>query len=184
MHGPTLALFALRLLADVGVAPETAPSPSPPSAVLRPGWYLPVGASLASVTRTRSGTGLAVGAEASAVCLLGNLQWAGAMADVVYDVDARRARMSAGPEIGLLFFTLDGGFVVDVGDGSTGVGAVVRPMLSLGFVHAYARWGWLAGDAPDPRFREVGVLLKWPFVLLAQPDLERPGRGAAPTDPS
>jgi hypothetical protein len=102
------------------------------------------------------------GAEVS-MGQLHTLAWGGAYLDAVYDVGTDRVRFSFGPELGLLCFGVDGGLLLDVGEGQVRHGFVVRPMLAARWVFPYVRFGAVSGDDPY-NFSEVGVLLKYPFV--------------------
>jgi hypothetical protein len=102
-----------------------------------------------------------VGAEVSA----GAAQfvfWGGGYADALYDAGTRRVRFSLGPELGIFFLGIDGGILLDVGEGEVRPGLVIRPMIALKFVFPYARFGRRGGSDPST-FSELGVLVKYPF---------------------
>jgi hypothetical protein len=156
--------------AEPGVATtpiESAPQQAP--GLLPEGWFLPVGVGVASVSHSQGASGTAVGAEASVVYFpVGHGFWNGAYADGLYDTGSRRVRMSTGLEVGYVFLGVDGGPVAQVGEAPARFGLEVRPMLSLGVMHLYGRWGWLFGDAAGGAFREIGVLVKLP-IRIADP---------------
>jgi hypothetical protein len=150
-------------------APAAAPAPVPPvrrEGMLPEGWFLPVGASVGSVTHPTGAQDAFGGAEASVVLFpVGHGFWSGLYADVIYDAASRRTRTSPGLEVGYLFLGVDGGPFFQLGDPAVRAGMEVRPMLSLGVVHLYGRWGWLWSSPGDDHFTEVGVLLKYPIFL-------------------
>lgn len=128
------------------------------------GWFLPVGLSVAGAAHPTSPTALAVGAEASVVAFpVAEGNWVGAYVDAVHELDNDLTRVSIGPEFGFVLIGVDGGFVVQRSERGTHYGGAVRPMLSFSFLTVYGRWGWLSDDE---RFREIGVLLKFPIHLV------------------
>lgn len=73
---------------------------------------------------------------------------------------------------------VDGGLLVDVGD-TTRTGFVVRPVLTIGVVTAFYRYGHFFDDDPDDRFHEavlreaLVVVLEQPGELLLEPLADR-----------
>ncbi len=122
--------------------------------------WLSVGGNV-GVSRHSQKTFGVVGAEVS---VGGNQSffWVGAYTDAMYDFGKERVRLSIGPELGILFLGVDGGLVLDVGEGKARPGFVVRPMLATGWVFPYVRFGEITGD-DGYTFSEIGVLLKYPF---------------------
>jgi hypothetical protein len=134
--------------------------------MLPEGLFLPVGVNAGSVSHPTGASGGFVGGEASIVLFpVGHGLWDGLYADFVYDGATQRTRVSPGLEVGYLFLGFDGGPVFQLGDPALRTGFEIRPMLSLGVVHFYGRWGWLNGDPQDNSFTEVGVLVKYPIFL-------------------
>ncbi len=135
---------------------------------------LPIGTPLLGpnlgATLERGKTRPHVGAEVSFPVFW--VLWAGPYADVVYD---GRLRTSLGAEAGLLWFGVDGGFLVDFRNQGTGTGYVVRPTLTFPFgKHGVPRWPFFIGywrygrnTTFDRTFREWGVLVKLPPTLRA-----------------
>ncbi len=174
MTAPRHALVpGLVLLALAAAAPARADA----GPKLGRGLYLPAGLSLGAALRPDLPNGFTLGAEVSAVWLeTDRFVWLGLYADAVYDFGLEAARFSVGPELGWSVFGLDGGLLVQRAGDVTHTGFTVRPLVTLGFVAAYLRWGHLP-SAPAPNFAELGLLMKWP---LAQPD---PPRRVQPSDP-
>lgn len=106
--------------------------------------------------------GVLLGSEVSFVNLTRDLYWFGAYADGLYDFGAGEGRFSVGPEVGVAFFGLDGGYLAVVGPGGTQHGFTVRPLLTCGLASAYVRYGQVV-TGTDDRFGEVGLLVKLPF---------------------
>lgn len=160
---PSAAAWALILWSNAAVA----------SAPDHTKWYAPVGASLGAAFHPEGSTGIALGAEASLVALEVVEQkwfslprfWRGGYLDVVYDRQAGRGRVSAGPEIGYACVGLDAGLVTQLGGAGTHVGFAIRPILTFGWIAAYLRVGFVPGDATVSRFTELGLLFKWPIEL-------------------
>lgn len=85
--------------------------------------------------------------------------WAGVYGDVVRDFTRDATRISVGPEIGYAVFGIDGGYVHQTtGEGRDGF--VIRPVLTLGLLQGYFRFGHFADDLPGANFQEFGILLK------------------------
>lgn len=131
------------------------------------GWFLPVGVNVGGVSHFRGGAGWVAGTEASLVHFSAkSFLWGGVYADALYDTAIRRARASTGLELGYLFFGLDGGPVLELGKAPAHFGLQIRPVLSVAYVQIYARWGAIFGKAQDDNFREIGLLLKYPFHVV------------------
>lgn len=127
------------------------------------GVFLPLGASVAAASHPSSPTALALGAEASVVAFpVGPAMWAGGYADLLYEFRNDRTRASFGPELGFTLIGVDGGVVVQSSANGTHWGGVVRPMLTIGLLSVFARFGWLEDDE---RFVEIGALAKFPIQL-------------------
>lgn len=128
-------------------------------------WTL-VGANFgyAATLGNRGPAGVLLGGEISKAHL-GRTFWYGGYADALYDRDAARTRLSFGPEVGFGVVGLDGGPLVRIDEGGVRAGVTVRPVLSVGLVSAYVRFGWLPGDARQDTFVEAGVLLKVPLPI-------------------
>jgi hypothetical protein len=136
------------------------------------GWFLPVGLTLAGSAHPSAPTSFAFGAEVSAVAFpVGEGNWVGGYADVVHETKNELTRASLGLEMGYTFVGVDGGVALQTSAAGTHWGGVVRPMLTTGFITFYGRWGWFAGEGE--RFREIGVLLKFP-IHLAEADWNEP----------
>jgi hypothetical protein len=139
-----------------------------------PSWLLPVGVNVGGALHPNGVPGGAIiGGEASlAHVSWSNTRfvqypdsWEGGYVDMVYDHAAKRSRFTVGPEVGVLFVGIDGGFVGQFGGGAFHPGFAFRPLLTLGFLSIYGRFGWIPGDPEVNRFTEIGVLLKWPIGL-------------------
>jgi hypothetical protein len=91
--------------------------------------------------------------------------WIGAYGDVVYDSGTGVGRATFGPEVGFLFFGIDGGLARELG-GSDRWGAAVRlsvtfpvsltPPMTLSLYGRGVKWN----DAPEED-QELGLLLKY-----------------------
>ena len=105
------------------------------------------------------------GSEPAILSMSGSPYWFGAYADVVRDFGSKTTRFTIGPEVGRSYVGVDGGLLVDVGDGdATHYGASARVVATLSAVAIYARAGFvLDSGAPESHFVELGVLLKVPL---------------------
>ncbi len=77
---------------------------------------------------------------------------------------------------GVIHPSTPGGFLFG---GEVSLGFVVRPMLTLGFVTAYSRFGWVPSDPISNHFVEVGALLKFPFNVFGPTFVGGSGDGLA-----
>jgi hypothetical protein len=143
---------------------------------------LNVGANIGLSSHEQSSSGFLVGGEASlaflhlkaderehegdapGVPMIGTPIWLGLYADLLRDTGSDTTRMSVGPELGTALIGVDGGLLAEVG-GDTRWGVTVRPVLTVGLVSLYGRWGHFADDLRDPDFFEAGLLLKVPVPL-------------------
>ena len=133
------------------------------------GWHLPAGLVLGgAATEPR---GFLIGGELSVNYLdtegkvLPSWGWLGGYVDLVRASKAERTRLSVGPQLGMYFFGLDGGYVAQWSEAGVQHGVVGRFLLSYFVVHAYVRVGRLFGAAPVT-FVEAGGMLKIPFLAL------------------
>ncbi|HEY5935732.1 MAG TPA: hypothetical protein VIU61_13885 [Kofleriaceae bacterium] len=134
------------------------------------GHLLPVGLSTSRVWHETASDSYTLGAEASVVWIeastpkspdaIGLNFWYGAYLDLVRNFGTDTTRMTVGPELGLNYVGVDGGFMVDVGD-TIRTGFVIRPVLTIGVVTLGYRYGYFFDDDPDNRFHELGLLIKW-----------------------
>ena len=84
----------------------------------------------------------------------------GVYADGLYDSHREGLRLSVGPEVGLAFWGIDGGYLVEFRHHRAYHGAAVRFFASLGVLGVFVRYGALFG-ARD--FVEAGLLIKIPL---------------------
>ena len=136
-------------------------------------WLFPVGINVgAGLHDNGAPTGAVFGGEASAALVAVAWKvptfWRGGYVDGLYDFGTKRARFSIGPEAGFAFLGIDGGFVVQTGDGAVRPGFAVRPLLTFGIVSAYARFVDIPGDPVVDQTWELGALVKWPIGLPPQ----------------
>jgi hypothetical protein len=89
--------------------------------------------------------------------------YGGVMFDGLYDFTRHGTRFTMGPELGMAFWGIDGGYLVEVKKRRIFHGAAVRFYASLGVLAAYVRYGMLA-ETRD--FVEAGILLKVPLGLF------------------
>lgn len=120
-----------------------------------------LGASLARDGQPAAASFL-LGGEVSAVRATPSLWWYGLYADGVYDWGGDEGRFSIGPEFGWLIFGLDAGYLWSTTARGGGHGLSLRPVVTMGLLGAYYRFGWIFADSD--RFGEAGVLLKLPLV--------------------
>jgi hypothetical protein len=121
--------------------------------------YLKPGITVAGGWTNGSGTGFTLGGELSA------LYWheaiyGGLVVDGVYDWQRGGARLMVGPEFGLGYFGIDGGYVRDFAMGAHG--GAVRGFVSVGIAALYVRYTALY-NAPD--IVDFGLLLKLPLPV-------------------
>ncbi|MCC6900985.1 MAG: hypothetical protein IT377_18550 [Polyangiaceae bacterium] len=127
--------------------------------------WMPVGMNFGwAVNPSPVPNGFLVGPEVSLVYLDQSGPWVGVYTDALYDGGSDRARISAGGEVGYAIFGLDLGYVTTV-KGEREHGFRARGMLSLAAVHLYGG----AGRLSDTTYGELGVLLKVPIELWAEP---------------
>ena len=117
-----------------------------------------------------------IGADVSLPLTTG-LAWAGPYTDVLYDGDFR---WTIGPEFGLLFFGVDGGYLLEQTESGTGSGYVIRPTLTFpipirkergtravdGLLVLTAYWRYGKNVRFDSDYSEVGLLWKFPLGAL------------------
>ncbi|MBU0553213.1 hypothetical protein KJ940_17215 [Myxococcota bacterium] len=90
--------------------------------------------------------------------------WLGGYFDALYHGASETLRLSLGPEIGLLFFGLDGGVSLESGPSGSEVGYVLRALVAFVAITPYLRYGQrFTGD--QGYFFEGGLLLKLPLQL-------------------
>ena len=131
------------------------------------GWYLPVGINAGVAGIGSHDVGAILGGEASVARLTGHTQWFGVYADGGYMTNGRALRFSGGPEAGLGFIGIDGGFLDVVESGHNLVGFTVRPLLTIGFLAVYGRWDHTFSSGGQDT-GQIGVLVKWPIPLEGQ----------------
>lgn len=141
--------------------------------------WMPVGLNLGyAVNPSPVPNGFLIGPEVSLVYLDQDVWWAGAYADALYDGGSERARISVGGEVGYAILGLDLGYVTTL-RGEREQGFRARAMFSLAAVHLYGG----AGRLSDATYGELGVLLKFPIELWAEP-VRRPWMERPSPDPS
>lgn len=145
--------------------------------------WMPVGVNLGwAVNPSPVRNGFLIGPEVSLVYLDQKGWWAGAYTDALYDGGSERARISAGGEVGYAILGIDLGYVTTL-RGEREQGFRARAMLSLAAVHLYGG----AGRLSDSTYGELGVLLKFPIELWAEPVrrpwMDRPSPDPAPEAP-
>ncbi len=160
---------AAAFLAAVSTAPSALADGFPK---IYDSWFLPVGVSGAYAIHKQASDGFAGGLELSLVHD-SEFSWQGAYVDLVRDFAADRTRVSLGPEIGVGFLGIDGGYLLDTGHGYTRHGFCVRPMFTLGVAMLYARLGELYGVERES-VGEIGILLKFPVLLHEGVNPHRP----------
>jgi hypothetical protein len=132
------------------------------------GSYLMLGPSFAAQLDRGEHASFVLGGELSFVNVSDAL-WIGAYLDAGHAFSVDETRVSFGPELGIRFLGLDGGYVATFGaDASPQHGIAVRPMLTFGIVTAYFRSSWLLGEHAD-WVGELGLLLKGPILLGNEP---------------
>jgi hypothetical protein len=132
------------------------------------GSYVMLGPSFSVLLDRGDDASFALGAEVSAVNV-SDAFWVGAYVDAAHAFSLDETRLSLGPELGVRFLGLDGGYLASFGrEPSPQHGVTVRPMLTFGVVTAYFRSSWLLGAHAD-WLGELGVLLKVPIVIDNEP---------------
>lgn len=128
------------------------------------GSYIMLGPSLSVLLDRGEDASFALGGELSVVSV-SDAFWLGAYLDAAHAFSLDETRVSFGPELGVRFLGLDGGYVASFGgEPSPQHGLTIRPMLTFGVVTAYFRSSWLLGDRADWS-GELGLLLKAPIIL-------------------
>ena len=142
------------------------------------------GANVGVSSHDQIANGFVLGAEASLVFLhlgagnpppdadapgvpSGTPGWVGLYTDVVRDTGSDTTRFTIGPELGITVVGVDGGLLAQLGDEGRW-GLTVRPVLTLGVLALYGRFGHFMDDLPEPEFFETGLLIKVPLPLWAQ----------------
>jgi len=93
-------------------------------------------------------------------CARGWPMWAGIYGDYTKDFDREITMTTLGPELGFGPFGVDGGIAIVDGN----VGFAVRPVLTIGAVSLYARYGQIEGES----FTQFGALLKWGRAIVVR----------------
>jgi hypothetical protein len=116
-------------------------------------------------------TGFGLGGELSLV-YLGSRNpglFGGVVVDGLYQFGARRGRMMFGPVIGISYFGVDGGYLLEIADkgsASNGValfhGGAARLFVTIGVMTLYARYNVLRETADSVEF---GAILKMPLPI-------------------
>jgi hypothetical protein len=148
------------------------------------GWYLPFGLTLGGSNHQEQDGGFFIGAEASLV--LFRPIWLGVYVDALYDTTPKALRASIGPEAGWGPFGLDLGAVLQSDDGALRAGFCARALLTIGVFAVFHRHTFLFGEgrgpgAGDDWLWELGVLIKYPALLVRDPGTE-PVPGSGPMD--
>jgi hypothetical protein len=132
------------------------------------GSYIMLGPSLAVLLDRGEDASFVLGGELSVVSV-SDAFWLGAYLDAAHAFAIDETRLSIGPELGVRFLGLDGGYVLSFGGHrSPQHGVAIRPMLTFGIVTAYFRSSWLLGGHAD-WYGELGLLLKAPIVIGNEP---------------
>jgi hypothetical protein len=131
------------------------------------------GVSASIAGHARAPIGLALGPELSFAYQpeMGGF-WVGGYVDAKYDFGSQEGRISAGPELGVAFFGVDGGLYRRVGSGPDQFGLQVRALLTMGVFALYGGYGaTLAGaGAQSSNFFEVGLMAKYPKLVVEHED--------------
>jgi hypothetical protein len=145
--------------------------------------HLHTGVNLGRSIYDQAGDGFVLGGESSLVLLhlgdddgadvdhdtpgipmIGTPTWVGIYGDVLRDTGSDTTRISFGPELGHELIGVDGGLLVQLGD-QRRWGFTVRPVLTVGVLAIYGRWGHFLDDEPRPDVVEAGLLVKLPLRL-------------------
>jgi hypothetical protein len=121
------------------------------------GIYVSPGVLVGGAKTFEGGTGLSVGGEVSVSYFMGGA--VGGVVDGLYDLEREAGRVMVGPMLTFGTWGFDGGYLLEVGEGSRHGGAF-RAFVTLGYVCVYLRYGALV-DARD--YVEGGLLLKLPL---------------------
>jgi hypothetical protein len=95
---------------------------------------------------------------------LGEPRWLGVYFDAMRDFKTDTTRLSFGPEGGAMILGLDGGPMVELGEGESRWGFTVRPVITVSWVAVYGRWNHFF-DGMEENSVEFGILAKYPFML-------------------
>lgn len=133
-------------------------------------WYLSAGLSTGAVVRA-GGAGYLLGAELSLSHFAGTERpprWGGLMADVLWDAGRGQLHADIGPQLGILWFGLDGGYALEAfGPRGLRHGVQARLVTTAALVGLYARAGaWF--DRDREVYGHFGVLIKIPTPLGAR----------------
>ena len=148
---PTLLLFALSVPASAGAFD-----------LGYDGTYILAGPHL-GYTTDGDVHGASLGLEASLVEFDDDLGWAGLYLDAVYDTGRGAARLGLGPELGVLFFGLDGGAFVELGDEAR-LGLRIRGVLTAAAVGVALGASSIIGSE-QATVVELTLLLKLPLSV-------------------
>lgn len=124
-----------------------------------------------ATTLPAEGSGFTLGGEFS-FGHLWELTYVGGVVDTLYDWGRDGGRTMIGPMVGWSVVGIDGGYLVEYGEGPTLHGGAVRLFFTIGVVALYTRVGILSNGTD---FVEYGALLKIPLLLDARfPERPRP----------
>lgn len=166
IHGATCAIILLAaLLGDTTTALADGPPQRLPAMLRFRRWledrlpgqavYIKPGITVAGGWTHESGTGFTLGGEVSFLFWHEGM-YGGLVVDGLYDWQRGGARLMVGPELGLGYFGIDGGYVRDFAAGGAHGGAV-RGFVSVGIAALYVRYTALV-QAPD--VVDFGLMLK------------------------
>jgi hypothetical protein len=164
----SFGLVALAALAGAAVA-----SPAPARADGFPsfgnGLWMSTGLNIGGAFGPDRPGGVVLGGELSFPYLWWNdARWVGLYGDALRDFGLSRNRYSFGPELGVAFFGLDFGMVVQTGGGvETQLGYTGRIVLTLGFAALYVRLVKIP-KAVDTTNMEAGFLFKVPYPIAVK----------------
>lgn len=172
----TLTLSLLPTLAAAQQAPPAAKTQTTPARpLIRPPrtvfaadrWYLSTGLSTGAVVRS-GGAGYLLGGELSLSYFAGTERpprWGGLMADVLWDAGRGQLHADIGPQIGVQWLGLDGGYALEAfGPRGLRHGVQARLVATAALVGLYARTGaWF--DREREVYGHFGVLIKIPVPL-------------------
>jgi hypothetical protein len=125
--------------------------------------FMPVGLSTGYSLHDTGPNGALLGPELSVVHITSGAIWYGGYADFVWDLGSDRQRLSIGPEFGLMFFGIDGGYVLEQGD-KLRHGVAIRPLLTIALISVGFRGVKVFGDGGET-LGEISVLVKLPFPV-------------------
>lgn len=128
------------------------------------GLFVLPGLTLGGTSSFDVGTGFTLGGELSMAYWYRGL-WAGLVSDGLYDWQRDHGRFMFGAEAGWGPIGLDGGYLLEVGEGGPFHGLGLRLVFSIGVVQLYTRYGGMF-NAPD--FMEWGLLIKVPLSIFSE----------------